>query len=66
MHYTAHLEGTTLLVVFDEVALAELRGRGVDEVGPPLLQETVALQVIRVQPVQLRRPQHADVEVGIA
>ena len=37
-----------------------------DEVCPPLLQETVALQIIRVQPVQLRCPQHADVEVGIA
>ena len=62
----ADLEGPTFLVVLDEVALAELSGCSVDEVCPLLVQQPVALQVLRVHSVQLRGSQHPDVEVGVA
>ena len=61
----ADLKGSTLLVVFDEIALAQLRGCGVDEVSPSLVQQSVALQVIWVHSVQLRGSQHPDVEVCV-
>ena len=36
-----------------------------DEVGPPLLQEAVILQVLWVHSIELRSSQHANVEVGV-
>ena len=65
VHAKADLKGSTLLVVFDEIALAELGGCGVDEVSPSLVQQSVALQVIWVHSVQLWGPQHPDVEVRV-
>jgi len=41
-----YLESPALLVILDEVALIKVGSCCVDEVGPPLLQEGVCLQLV--------------------
>ena len=61
----SHLEGSALLIVFDEVVSAEQGGCGMNEVSPSLLQERVYAQFLVADPVELGSTEHANVEVGI-
>ena len=61
----ADLEGSTFLVVLDEVALVQLSGCSVYEISPPLVQQSVLLKTVRVNTVELRSSQHANVQVGV-
>ena len=59
-------EDARLAVVPDEARLLEHDGGRVDDVGALLLEERVVFAVARVDAVERRRAEHADVQVRVA